>query len=59
MNSPNQLPAEPNNLYKPMTHVELDEDETEEAYFEDVRFLALPTLQEYWINEEDAVYDTL
>ena len=33
--------------------------DTEEAYFEDTRALALPTLQELWINEHDAVYDTL
>lgn len=33
--------------------------DTEEAYFEDTRALALPTLQEHWSNEEDAVYDTL
>jgi hypothetical protein len=33
--------------------------DTEEAYFEDMRSLALPTLSEYWLNEEDAVYDTL
>ena len=32
--------------------------DTEEAYFDDVRFLALPTLGEYWLNEKDAVYDT-
>jgi hypothetical protein len=31
----------------------------EEAGFDDVRSLALPTLQEYWLNEEDAVYDAL
>jgi len=31
--------------------------DTEEAYFEDVRSLALPTLGECWLNEEDAVYD--
>lgn len=33
--------------------------DTEEAYFEDMRSLALPTLEEHWLNEEDAVYDTL
>ena len=33
--------------------------DTEEAYFEDMRALALPTLEEQWLNEEDAVYDTL
>jgi hypothetical protein len=33
--------------------------DTEESYFDDTRSLALPTLQEYWLNEEDAVYDTL
>ena len=33
--------------------------ETEEAYFDDMRSLALPTLEEYWLNDDDAVYDTL
>lgn len=33
--------------------------DTEEDYFADMRSLALPTLAEYWLNEEDAVYDTL
>lgn len=33
--------------------------DTEETYFDDVRSLALPTLAEHWLNEEDAVYDTL
>jgi len=33
--------------------------DTEEAYFNDMRSLALPTLEEQWLNEEDAVYDTL
>ena len=33
--------------------------DTEEAYFADMRSLALPTLEEQWSNEEDAVYDTL
>lgn len=32
---------------------------TEETAFQDMRALSLPTLEEYWINEEDAVYDTL
>jgi len=36
-----------------------DENETEEEVFADMRALALPTLQEYWDNEQDAVYDTL
>ncbi len=33
--------------------------DTEEAYFDDMRSLALPTLGEYWLNDDDAVYDTL
>ena len=33
--------------------------DTEEAYFDDMRSLALPTLEEYWLNDDDAVYDTL
>lgn len=32
---------------------------TEDAAFQDVRALSLPPLEEYWINEHDAVYDTL
>lgn len=35
------------------------EPDTESAAFEDMRALSLPTLQEYWINDEDAIYDTL
>ncbi len=35
------------------------ETDTESAAFEDMRALSLPTLQEYWINDEDAVYDSL
>jgi len=37
----------------------LNAPDTEDAYFEDMRALALPTLEEQWLNEEDAVYDTL
>ena len=33
--------------------------DTEEAYFDDMRSLALPTLEEYWLKDDDAVYDTL
>lgn len=33
--------------------------DTEDAYFNDMRALALPTLKEEWLNEEDTVYDTL
>ena len=33
--------------------------ETENAAFQEMRALSLPTLEEYWINEHDAVYDTL
>jgi len=58
MTMPNQLPAELTPLYEPTTLAELGENETEEAYFDDVRSLALPTLAEHWLNEEDAVYDT-
>ena len=36
-----------------------DGEEAEGAAFADMRALSLPTLQEYWINEEDAVYDNL
>ena len=31
--------------------------DTEEAAFADMWALSLPTLQGYWIHEEDAVYD--
>lgn len=34
-------------------------EEKEGAVFTDMRAVSLPTLQEYWINEEDAVYDNL
>ena len=37
----------------------MKDPDTEESAFADMRALLLPTLQEYWINEEDAVYDTL
>ena len=33
--------------------------ETEEEAFQAARALSLPTLEELWINEHDAVYDTL
>ena len=33
--------------------------DTEEKLFEDIRALSLPTLEEYWLNDDDAVYDTL
>lgn len=33
--------------------------ETEDAAFQEMRALSLPTLEEYWINKHDAVYDTL
>ena len=33
--------------------------ETEEDAFQSARALSLPTLEEVWINEHDAVYDTL
>ncbi len=33
--------------------------DTDEAAFQDMRALSLPTLEEYWINEEDAAYDNL
>lgn len=32
--------------------------DTEASYFEDMRAVSIPTLREYWDNEEDAVYDT-
>jgi len=35
------------------------EPDTEEALFKDMQALSLPTLEEYWLNDEDAVYDTL
>ena len=31
--------------------------ETENAMFQKMRALSLPTLEEYWINKQDAVYD--
>ena len=37
----------------------IPEPDTEEALFKDIQALSLSSLQEYWINEEDAVYDTL
>lgn len=36
-----------------------DDPDAEEAAFADIRALSLPTLREHWINEEDAVYDSL
>ena len=33
--------------------------ETEKEAFQAARALSLPTLEEHWINEHDAVYDTL
>lgn len=35
------------------------EAETEDMVFAEMRALSLPTLQEYWINDADAIYDTL
>ncbi len=35
------------------------DEETEDEEFADWRALSLPTIQEYWINEEDTVYDSL
>jgi hypothetical protein len=43
----------------PDAQAELEAEDIEDTYFEDVCSLALPTLQECWINEEDATYDTL
>ena len=37
----------------------LTASETEEEAFQAARALSLPTLEELWINEHDAVYDTL
>ena len=37
----------------------IKDPDMEEAAFADMRALSLPTLQEYWINEEAAVYDSL
>lgn len=34
------------------------EPESEETLFEEMRLLSLPTLEEYWINDADAIYDT-
>ena len=34
-------------------------DDSDEAMPEDLRAISLPTLQEYWINDQDAIYDTL
>ncbi len=33
--------------------------DTEETHFKDMQALSLPTLEEYWLNDKDAVYDTL
>jgi len=35
------------------------EPDTEEALFKDMQALSVPTLEEYWLNDEDAVYDAL
>jgi hypothetical protein len=35
------------------------EPDAEDSAFQDMRAASLPTLQEYWVNDEDAVYDTL
>ncbi|MGI4790283.1 MAG: hypothetical protein ACRYFS_15705 [Janthinobacterium lividum] len=37
----------------------LSAPETEEEAFQAARALSLPTLEELWINEHDAIYDTL
>lgn len=37
----------------------IPEPDTEEALFKDMQALSLPTLEEYWLNDEDAVYDAL
>ena len=34
-------------------------EETEAAVFADMRALSQSTLREYWLNDEDAVYDAL
>lgn len=39
--------------------LEAGKEDSEEAAFQDMRAISLPTLEEYWINDEDAVYDTL
>ncbi len=33
------------------------EPDTEETLFKDMQALSMPTLAEYWLNDEDAVYD--
>ena len=35
------------------------EPDTEETLFQDMQALSRSTLEEYWLNDEDAVYDTL
>jgi len=35
------------------------EPDTEETIFRDMQALSWSTLEEYWLNDEDAVYDTL
>lgn len=37
----------------------LPESDTEEAFFTDMQAMSRPTMEEYWLNDEDAVYDTL
>ena len=41
------------------TWLSLTAAETEDEAFQAARALSLPTLEELWINEHDAVYDTL
>ena len=35
------------------------EPDTDEKAFQEMRALSLPSLEEYWLNEDDAVYDNL
>lgn len=37
----------------------VSEPATEETLFKDMQALSVPTLEEYWLNDEDAVYDSL
>ena len=41
------------------TWLSLTTPETEEDAFQSERALSLPTLEELWINEHNAIYDTL
>ncbi len=35
------------------------EPESDEKAFQEMRALSLPSMEEYWLNEQDSVYDNL